>query len=128
MTPRHPRHERTSVIAPGGAWLDDAAIQLRTLFLRHAEHTYGVVPDVHHVTQYYHCVHGGLEVGIAGRVYHLNPGEECWSRQARSGAAGAYAVRYLTLKRILRIVISAWDLPAGMQSTLMTSCSRRCAV
>lgn len=62
-------------VPPGDPWLDDAAIQLRTLFYREADRTYGVQPHVHQATQYYHCVHGGLEVGIEGRVFHLQPGD-----------------------------------------------------
>ena len=52
-----------------------AAIQVRNAFAREARAQLDIRPHVHHVTQWYHCVSGGMTCSIDGTLFGLRPGD-----------------------------------------------------
>ena len=82
------------------------AIAIRQTFVREAFPTWKVAPHRHAVTQWYHCLSGGMTVGIDGRLFGLQAGDsvlvppnatrECW----RSGNPPRYIVAIFSEQRL----------------------------
>lgn len=72
-------------------------IRIRTLFVRQAPARHRVQPHRHDVTQWYHCLHGGMTVAIDGRTFDLHGGDSVVvppgaERSCRCGATPRYIV------------------------------------